>query len=137
MLGKLTTIIENNPKKIFIFDGLGALFTAFSLGIVLVNLERFFGIPKTTLHTLSILPLLYMVYDLFCYFQVNKHIGFWLRGIAILNLMYCLISIGFALNDSQYIKISGWIYITIEIIVIVAIAVYELKLANKLIKKTF
>ena len=137
MLKKIISIIENDPKFIFVLDGLGAIFTAFSLGIVLVNLERFFGIPKATLQLLAIIPLVYLVYDCFCYFRVNNHIGLWLRGIAVLNLMYCPISIGFALNDSQHIKVLGWVYISIEVLVIVAIAIYELKLANKLINKTF
>ena len=136
MLRKLASKIEIDPKFIFVLDGFGAIFTAFSLGIVLVNLERFFGIPKSTLLFLSIIPLIYLVYDCFCYFRVNNHIRHWLKGIAILNLIYCPISIGFAIIDSQHIKILGWIYISIEIIVIVTIAVYELKLANKLTDKS-
>lgn len=136
MLRKLTSKIENAPKFIFILDGLGAIFTAFSLGIVLVRLESLFGIPKSTLLTLSIIPLMYLVYDCFCYFKVNNHIGHWLKGIAILNLIYCPISMGFAIRDSQHIKPLGWIYISIEIIVIVTIAIYELKLANRLINRS-
>lgn len=38
-----------NPKKLFQIDAFGATLSAVLLGIVLVKLERFFGIPKQTL----------------------------------------------------------------------------------------
>lgn len=135
MLRKLANKIKTQPKYIFILDGFGAIFTAFSLGVVLVHLEDIFGIPVATLKLLSIFPLFYLGYDIFCFFSINNNIGYWLKGLAVLNCAYCPLSIGMAINDSQHLTNVGWIYIMIEIIVIVAIARYELELADKLIRK--
>lgn len=132
MLNKIAEKLETDPKRIFVIDGLGALFTAFSLGIVLVKLEYIFGIPRTSLITLSIIPLFYFLYDCFCYFRAKNRLGFYIKGIAILNLLYCPISIGFHLYDGQSITLVGWIYIIIEILVVAAIAIFEFKFANKI-----
>lgn len=132
MLKKLFVKLEQDPKSIFIVDGIGALITAFSLGVVLMNLEGIFGIPKTTLRVLAIVPVLYVVYDCVSYFKAGKQVSYYLKGIAILNLMYCPLSIGLALYDGQRITLLGWTYLIIEVLVIFAIAIFELSLAKRL-----
>ena len=133
MLKKIANYLKIDPKRIFVLDGLGALFTAFSLGVVLVKLDYIFGIPRTSLIILSIIPLFYFLYDCFCYFKAKNNIGFYIKGIAILNLLYCPISVGFHLYNGDSITLVGWIYIVIEIIGVAAIAILEFKFANKLI----
>jgi len=58
-----------------------------------------------------------------------------LKGIAILNLLYCSISIGIHFYNGQSITLVGWIYIIIEIFVVAAIGIFEFKFASKLIQK--
>jgi len=137
MLKKIADKLNADPNRIFIYDGLGALFTAFSLGVVLVNLQPIFGIPISTLKVLSIIPLFYFLYDCFCYFKAKNNLGFYIKGIAILNLLYCPISIWFHLYDGQSITLVGWIYIVVEIIGVAAIAILEFKFAKKLTQKDF
>ena len=67
---------SSNPKKLFLIDGLGALVSAFFLGVVLVRLESFFGIPPFILYFLAFLPCLFAAYDFFCYLKVKEHIGY-------------------------------------------------------------
>lgn len=124
--------IASSPKILFFIDGMGAGLTAFMLGLVLVRLEWFFGIPSTTLYFLAVIPLLFVIYDLYCYHRVGKKSSQYLRGIAIMNLMYCLLSLGFAFYHSGVITIWGWIYIINEIMIIIALVIFELKVANKL-----
>lgn len=135
MLKKLQSALEEEPKKIFVFDGMGAVFTAVSLGIILVQLESIFGIPKRALYVLSLIPLSYLLYDIACYFLLKKKIGAWIKGIAILNFLYCPLSISFALSEREHIKLLGWIYIVIEISVILIIVFYEWRFADKLMSK--
>lgn len=76
-------------KQLFLIDGLGALVSAFMLGIILVYLEPIFGIPKQVLYFLAMLPCCFAVYDAYCYTR-NKS-GMFLKGIAVANLVYSLI----------------------------------------------
>lgn len=121
-------------KKLFLVDGVGAIISAILLGIVLVQLERYFGIPKTTLYILAALPCLFAMYDFYCYFSIEQQLGKYLKGIAIVNLLYCCLSIGFAAYHYQEITYLGWIYIIGEIIIVVALAIFELRVARRCIK---
>lgn len=133
MLNELIQKIESdNPRKLFLYDGLGALLSAFLLGVVLVQLEWFFGIPKTSLYFLAFLPCLFAIYDLIYYQKNNGNISTPLRGIAIVNLLYCCLSLGVAFYHFNVITIYGWIYIVLEILIVVTIASIELKVAKRL-----
>jgi len=128
--------MENKKlKNLFLLDGIGALVSAFLLGIVLVKLETYFGIPKKALYLLAALPCFFMVYDFYCYFRINKNLGKFLKGIAIVNLLYCYLSIGLAFYHQDELTYLGWIYIIVEIMIVVVLAVYELKVANQEIQK--
>lgn len=119
-----------HPKKIFQIDGFGAILSAVLLGVVLVRLERFFGIPVSTLYLLAALPCLFALYDFYCYFQVDEKIGRFLVGIAVANLAYCALSIGLAMYHRSVITYLGWIYILGEIGIVSILAIIELKVAK-------
>jgi len=118
-------------RKFFLIDGFGAILSAVLLGIVLVKFERVFGIPKSTLYFLAILPCFFAIYDFYCYFKINKNLEEFLKGIAVVNLLYCCLSIGFAFYHYHEITYLGWIYIIIEIAIVVAIAILELRVAKR------
>ena len=119
-----------NPRKLFQIDGFGAILSAVLLGIVLVKLEMVFGIPKLTLYLLASLPCLFAIYDFYCYFKIDKNLGLFLKGIAITNLFYCCLSIGLAIYHKDEITNLGWIYIGVEVVIIVALATIELRVAK-------
>jgi len=123
-------LIEN-PKFLFILDSLGALLSAFMLGVVLVHFKSFFGIPITTLYILATLPLLFVAFDVYSYFSADSQLGINLRRIAIINLSYCLLSLSLAFYHIELITVYGWIYIVIEIIIVLFIANLEFKTGNK------
>jgi len=134
MLFKEIEKIEHNPKRLFLIDGVGAALSAFTLGVVLVKLEKFFGIPPSTLYILAAIPIFFTAYDFYCYKKANDKLGVFLKGIAIMNLLYCCLSIAFALYHHQVITLFGWIYILVEVAIIVALVIFELRVANRLIK---
>lgn len=128
---QLIELVEKDPKKLFLIDGLGAMLSAVLLGVVLVKLERVFGIPPATLYLLAAFPILFAIYDLFSYRQENDKTGPLLRGIAIMNLLYCCLSIGLALYHIETVTAWGWAYIITEISIIITLAVIELRIANR------
>ncbi len=117
-------------RKLFLLDGFGAILSAILLGIVLVKLERLFGIPKSTLYVLASLPCLFAIYDFYCYFKIEKNLKKFLKGIAIVNLLYCCLSIGLAFYHYQEITYLGWTYIIVEILIVVTLAIIELSFAK-------
>jgi hypothetical protein len=127
----LKQLIEINPRKLFLLDGAGAILSAFLLGVVLVKLERFFGIPADTLYLLAILPVFFAIYDFCCYRNGLDKVGQFLRGIAILNVLYCVLSIVCAFYHIETITSLGWAYIIIEILIVLILVILELKAANK------
>jgi len=52
-----------HPKKLFATDCLGALLTAVVTGIVLVQFESVFGMPRNSLYFLSGLACLFALYS--------------------------------------------------------------------------
>lgn len=123
---------SRNPKKLFQIDGIGAVLSAFLLGVVLVKWEALFGIPKSTLYFLALLPCFFAVYDMFSYLKVDKKSGVYLQGIAITNLIYCCLSLGLAIYHKEEITNLGWIYIVTEIVIVGGLAYIELKVAQKI-----
>lgn len=126
---------KTNPKKLLIIDGVGAIISAFLLGVVLVIFENIFGIPKQTLYILASLPVLFAIYDLYAFKQENNKIYMFIKNIALLNILYCFISIGFAFYHIETIKFFGWIYIIVEIFIVAILASIELKISRFKIKE--
>ncbi len=136
MLNQELEKIKANPKKLFLIDGLGAILSALLLGVVLVKFERIFGIPPPTLYILAALPLLYAIYDFSCYGKENLRIGIFLKGIAIMNLLYCCFSAAAALYHLHTITVFGWSYILLEISLVTILAIFELRSARRLMHRT-
>lgn len=131
-LNSLLTKIQQNPKKLFLIDGFGAILSTFMLGVILVRFEVLFGIPSSALYSLATIPLFFIVYDIYSFKQEHSKTGVLLKGIAILNLLYCCISFGFAFYHFHLITYIGWLYILIEIIIILLLAFIEFKTGRKL-----
>jgi len=128
----LITKAELNPKKLFLIDGFGAILSAFLLGVVLVKFEEIFGIPTSVLYFLATIPIFFVIYDVFCY-QKHLKIGLLLKGIAVLNILYCCISIGLISYHFSSITILGWTYIIVEIILVSFLAMIEFRVGKRII----
>lgn len=135
-LQKAIEKISKNPKKLFLIDGFGALLSAFLLGVVLVEFEDLFGIPRLTLYVLASFPCFFAAYDFYCYLKIKDKIGRYLKGIATANLLYCVLSIGLAFYHLELLSSFAWIYIVLEIIIVIALALFELKTAIEITAKS-
>lgn len=131
-INQLTRCGSSNPGKLFLIDGFGALFSAFLLGIVLVRLEHIFGIPRSILYFLAVLPCFFAAYDFTCYLRQPNNPGVFIKAIAIVNLCYCGLSFSLAIYHSDVITYFGWVYILVEIILVVILSTMELRIARNL-----
>ncbi|MDB4438669.1 hypothetical protein N9176_00315 [bacterium] len=126
--------MQNKPnsklKKLFLIDGLGALLSIFFLSVVLTYYESVFGIPKSTLYFLAFWPFLFVLYDLYCYYKMENKAGLFLKGIAYANITYCILSIATAFYHSSTITHFGWMYIVLEIFIVIILVKIELKVAK-------
>ncbi len=116
-----------SAKKLFLIDAIGALVSAFFLGVVLSGLQEKIGIPKHILYLLAILPVFFAIYSFSCYFFLREKQRFFLKGIAILNLMYCFLTIGLLFFHNRNLTWLGWTYFVVELIILFVLIRIELK----------
>lgn len=135
MFKKLINIALKNPINIFLIDAFGAGISVVLLGIILPLFHTFLGIPKPVLYFLALIPVFFIIYDLLSYFLIKENIVFWLKGIAFLNISYCFISVFCAFIHYKTITFWGCIYIFIEVLIILLLAIFQLNVSNKIITK--
>ncbi len=115
----------------FLIDGLGALVSALLLGIVLVQFNDLFGMPVKVLYPLADIALAFCVYSLACYLLVKKKAKPYLQLIAVLNLLYCLLTIILVFYHHNTLSVLGYLYFVGEIIIITLLAYIEFSVAGK------
>lgn len=128
----LRVLEKISPRQLFLIDCLGALVSATMLGIVLVYFENFFGMPKETLYWLAALAALFAVYSFFCYMLQPEQWQLFMRIIAIVNLSYCCLTIACMFIFREQLTVLGFAYFIGEIIIILVLASFELKMASNL-----
>lgn len=133
MLRKLLDLFLTKPKNVFLFDCVGALVSAFFLGVVLVQFETHFGIPQRSLYLLAVFPIIFACYDLIAWRTKTNNISKYLNGIAIMNLLYCCLSIAVSIYHYQTITLLGSLYLIAEILIIITLAIMELRVSKKII----
>ena len=119
----------SNPKLLFLVDGFGALLSAFLLGIFLTRFETTFGMPKSTLYFLASLPCVFAIYDFYCYLRINGNWKYFLKTIAIANIIYCFISMIMIIYHFQKLTSLGLIYFLLEFAIVITIASIEFRTA--------
>lgn len=122
-------MLPTNPYQLFKLDAIGAIVTAFMLGVVLVRFQSFFGISIEILRLLSIIPCLYFIYSIFCFWRKPKNWRPYLKGIAFANLAYCLLTLGLMIFYSENFTALGYLYFIGEIIIIAVLSRHERSLA--------
>jgi hypothetical protein len=120
------------PKKVFLIDGLGALLSIFLLGFVLPRLDKFIGMPEQTLYLLASLPCLFVIYNLYSFFSKERSTSNLIKTIALANISYCTLSMVAVSYHFERLTYLGMAYFTMEIILILLLAIIELKIASVL-----
>lgn len=119
-------------KRLFLIDVAGAAISAVMLGVILVKFQEYFGIPISTLYFLAFIPILFVLYDIYAFYQDEAQARVLMKGIALLNIMYCILSLGFAFFHSGTLTGLGWIYVIVEVMIILLIARVEWRTATNL-----
>lgn len=132
MIIKLVEYFSSHPKKLFLIDGIGALFSSFLLGIVLVKLKYIFGIPVKTLYFLASFPIIFSLFDFYSYHKEKPKQKHLLKWIAFANILYCCLSISMTFYHYKNVTKFGWIYILIESIVVCTLSIIEFKTSKRI-----
>ncbi len=122
--------MAEQPKQLFLLDGIGAVLSAFSLGVILIQFKNYFGMPREELFFLALAACFFAAYSLFCYVRTPKNWRPFLRFIAIVNLVYCCITIGLVVLFQSKLTILGMIYFILELIIIIVLVSLEFKIAS-------
>ncbi|MEZ5047436.1 MAG: hypothetical protein R2831_10645 [Chitinophagaceae bacterium] len=117
-------------KKIFLIDSLGALISAIML-LAISQFERHFGISENLALILIPLPITFSVFSFLSYKFGKKNWKLLLNIIALVNLLYCCLTFYLTLTNLATLKHLGITYFFVEIFIIILLAIFELKIANK------
>lgn len=129
----LKTLLRSvHPRQLFLLDSLGALLTAFMLGVILVRFEHMFGMPRQVLYALASIAFIYSLYSFVCFSRFGKNWRLLLKIIAIGNLIYGCLSMGLVIFHFQKLSVLGLGYFAIELLVILVLAKVELQAVRRI-----
>lgn len=116
--------------NIFLYDALGA--TVSIIGLLLIYYyEEFFGMPKRIVSMFTYIAFMMATYSFVCYFMSPKNWKRHLKRISVINILYCLLTI-YLLNEySNQITTLGFLYFTGEILIVLFLSFYEIRISNK------
>ena len=119
-----------SPRQLFLLDGVGALVSALSLGLVLTRYQELIGMPLSTLRGLSVVACVFATYSLTCATLAPVRWDRFLAGIGIANLSYCAATVLLLYVYSERLQPLGWGYFVAELAIVVPLAVFELSVAR-------
>ncbi|MFN0247052.1 MAG: hypothetical protein ACKV2T_09090 [Kofleriaceae bacterium] len=120
-------IAQLRPRTLFAIDAVGAAVSALVLGLVLPRFESLVGMPPATLYLLAVVPVVFLLYDVGCLLTGRAERPAYLLPIALANLGYCVLSVGYLVRHREHLTPLGWTYFVIEIVVVVALATLEIR----------
>jgi len=91
--------------------------------------------PKNVLYLLACLPIFFTIYSFSCYFFLKRNWSLFLKGIAILNLLYCFLTIGLLFFYDHNLTFLGWMYFIVKLIILSILITIEFKASIKENKK--
>ena len=119
-----------DPKRLFLIDGLGALFTSIALLVMGSQLTDIIKMPTTVLYALAAQAIMYAIYSISMYVWFPKNWRSYLKGIAIANLVYCIITMSLVGYYYYQLSLLGVLYFAGEVIIIISLAVVEWRVAK-------
>lgn len=116
-------------RSILLLDGLGAVVTAVSVGLILPALQPWIGLPTLALRVLGGSAVLLAAYSLSRHFT-GRTSATALRRVAAANLTYCAVTAALLAWHAR--EVTGWglAYFGGEIAIVVALSWRELTLAR-------
>ncbi len=124
---RISRHFSEHPKFLFLIDALGALLTVLILFFILRPNHNLVGIPQHIISYLAGIALLYFVYSLCCFCLLRLRKRKFLTVIGAANLFYCFVTVGIMVLYRNSITVLGVAYFSIEILIIIALAFFELR----------
>lgn len=124
-----------HPKKLFLIDSLGGLLSALLLGAFIARFENTFGMPPKVLYSLSFIACVYAIYSFVNYWRMRENWKPYMRVIAGANLLYCYLTVGLVIYYYQRLTRLGLTYFLLEIVIIIGLAIMELKSVSTWVKE--
>jgi hypothetical protein len=123
-------------RKLFLLDASGALISCLLIGFLQIPHTEVFGIPPSAFRILLILAIGLMLFSSLCYFFLNTaQLKSFLRKLAWMNTTYLFITFFFIIQYSPQIRMTGWIYYSLEVMVMSLLIVVEYRYSRTEIKK--
>ena len=127
---------DRNPILWFLVDGIGASLSILLSGLILPDFSLLLGLPVSALWFLASAACIPLAYDVWHYIRRGV-VGTGilpkaLRGIALINLSYVILSLGIAMWHRSTMTVYGWFYVLSEAFFIFFLASLEFRAAAKL-----
>ena len=129
---QLITQFIQSPKKLFLFDGIGAMLSWGLLFLVLIPNNELIGIPLASLKFLATFPVLFAAFDAIVSYLKPKSFKPFISIIITFNLGYCLLTLTHLFIYSSTLSWLGITYFISEIVVILLVTSIELKVLKGL-----
>lgn len=120
------------PKKLFLFDGIGAMLSWAILFLILIPNHQMIGIPAAALKFLATFPILFAAFDAIVSYLRPKSFKPFINIVIALNVGYCALTLSHILMFSSTISWIGAVYFVSEILIILLLVRIELKVLKKL-----
>jgi len=117
-------------RQVFLIDAVGAIISALSL-LIPYSLETLFGMPKNTVGIFICIAIVYFIYSSTIYLVKIENWKPYLTIIALLNISYCLFTMYHIFKNSDTITLYGFVYFIGEILIILTLSIFELRLSRR------
>lgn len=129
-LAAFVATLRGDSRRLFAFDGIGALVSALALGALLAPFAGALGTTRSALLALASVPLAYALYDVACMLLRPRSWRLAVTAIACANLAYPLVSAAVLVCDGVALTPLGAAYFAVEAVVVAALAMFELHVAR-------
>ncbi|RYC70505.1 MULTISPECIES: hypothetical protein [Spirosoma] len=107
-----------NPKRLFLFDSLGACLTVCTLLAVLIPLEKYIGMPASILRGLAAPASGLALYSACCFWFAGLRWRLLMAILSVANGVYCCVTAGLVIWRYGDLTGLGLAYFALEILVI-------------------
>jgi hypothetical protein len=123
-------LTKYNSSKIFLLDAAGAFVSIILLSILYI-FEEYFGMPEKIISVFIGIASVFLFYSAIIYLVSPLRWRIYLKIIATLNICYCLFTIYHVFLYFKNLTLYGQLYFVGEVLVIILLSIYELKMATK------
>jgi hypothetical protein len=120
------------PKSLLLVDGIGAFYTASMLLIIKNIFINYISLPLILFDYLAIMAYCMGLFSLAANMFVKKDFYIYLRVIAIVNFIYCTITLSVLVLYYKQVMIWEVAYFVIEVLVVLPLILIEIRVSQML-----